>query len=548
MKNDVSEWAESHFPLYTAFGVQSLYGSSNLPVHKINESLTVLIAIASGEGSLWIDDQTYDLAEGSVLLLPARTHAALITSRLQPLHAYTLLISAREQTIPQFPDAMMRRSDIASRQDVLFIPYEPAIVAKVEELYFHRSPAHEARHVQNQIVFHQIIFQVLEQQDAKYGSSEQPSMERSIAYLENHYSDKISREQLAAVAGISRSHYSTLFKQLTGFSPSEYLTRLRVHRAMELLISGSGTLREIALKVGYKDEFYLSRRFKQQTGASPSGYNAMSLQRVAVLRSPYASHLRLLGLEPVVAIAESSEYVNTSDLQKPQSMVFLNIDSSVEQIKSALLESRTELIIAARRHLQMMGLTISQLRPVAPVVEISWMEIGWKEHLRLIARAVQRSERAEQWLTVFEHEEQAARLLVQQSAVAKEIVTILVFKPEEMLVYGARNVGYVMYQSLGLQPPALIRKEMEQLGDQFHSIPIALAELAHYAGDRLLVIVYPDAKGSTAHAERIFESPDWSDLPAVQHDRVHLLDLDEWVPYNPVSIRLQVQRAVALFT
>lgn len=127
-------------------------------------------------------------------------------------------------------------------------------------------PDREIRHVQNQILFHQILLQLLEQQETRFEVSEQPSMERSITYLENHFSEKISREQLAAIAGVSGSHYSTLFKQFTGFTPNEYLSRLRVHRAKELLLNSSSTLREIALKVGYKDEFYLSRRFKQQTG------------------------------------------------------------------------------------------------------------------------------------------------------------------------------------------------------------------------------------------------------------------------------------------
>jgi AraC family transcriptional regulator, transcriptional activator for feuABC-ybbA operon len=136
---------------------------------------------------------------------------------------------------------------------------------------------------------------------------------------------------------------------------------------------------------------------------------------------------------------------------------------------------------------------------------------------------------------------------VQRSTVANDIVTILVIKPEELLVYGARNVGYVMYQSLGLRAPTLIDNELKRLGDQFHSISIEVSDLADYAGDRILVIVFPDAKGSTAHTEAIFQSPYWSQLPAVQQKKVHLLDLDDWVPYNPASIRLQLGRAVALF-
>ncbi|WP_229691986.1 helix-turn-helix domain-containing protein [Paenibacillus radicis (ex Gao et al. 2016)] len=544
----VSEWEESHFPLYTADSIQSVYSTSNRPLHHIHERLSVLIAIVSGKGSLKTNDQMYELTEGSVILLPAHSEAELTANSTHPLHAYKLVIHARERESSLPAGAMMQKSEAASNSVVYFFPNEPAIVANVEELYVHRLPENEIRHVQNQIVFHQIILQLLQGQGAKYAASEQPSMERSIAYLENHFSEKITREQLAEIAGVSRSHYSILFKQMTGFSPSDYLSRLRVHRAKELLISGSGTLREIALKVGYKDEFYLSRRFKQQTGAAPSGYNRGKFERIAVLLSPYASHLLLLGLEPAIIISDSSEYVNTSDLQPPQSITFININCSIEQVKSLLLEADIELIIGAQEHLDLSGFQAEHLRAIAPVAEVSWMDMGWKEHLRIIAQIIQRQERAERWLAEFELEEQAARSLVGQSKAANETITILVIKPDQLFIYGNRNFGYVIYQSLGLKPPVKVKQQMDMLGDRFHSIPIDLSELAGYAGDRMLVIIFPDIKGSIEHSEAIFKSVYWEELRSVQQGNVHVLDLDEWIPYNPISIRLQLQRAVDLFT
>ncbi|MGU3471108.1 hypothetical protein ACLBWT_08170 [Paenibacillus sp. D51F] len=123
----------------------------------------------------------------------------------------------------------------------------------------------------------------------------------------------------------------------------------------------------------------------------------------------------------------------------------------------------------------------------------------------------------------------------------------MVIKPDKLLVYGARNVGYVLYSSLGLQPPARIKQEMDRLGEQFHSIPIEISQLADYAGDRIMVIVFPDVKGSTAHSEAVLGSSYWEELPAVRRNRVHFVEKDDWVPYNPVSIRLQLQRAEALF-
>lgn len=547
MTHVVSEWAVSRFPIYKADDVRSLYCTSNRTMRKLDESTTTLVVVAGGTGAVKFHDDMHELAEGTAILIPARSQAALMANRGQPLHVYQLSIGVLEQGTLH-GDVMPRRSEVVSITEPRFFPNEPAIANDVEQLYVHRMPDSEARHMRNQMLFHHILLQLLERLEVVNAGGEHPSLERSIAYMENHYRDKITRARLAEIAGVSQSHYSILFKQLTGFSPNEYLSRLRVHRAKELLIGGSSTLREIAQKVGYKDEFYLSRRFKQQTGSSPSSFGREPVQRVAVYLAPYASHLMTLGLEPAVTIAESGEYVSAEGVQTPQTMRFLNANASPEQVKTVLLANEIEVIIAANQHLQQYGLNPDHLRAVAPVVEISWMDLGWKDHLRLIAKAVQRGEHADRWLEEFESEERAARSRVKQSAAADETVTILVLKPGALLVYGARNVGCVIYQSLGLHPPKRIAERIDRLGERFHSVKIDTSELADYEGTRLLVITWPDDKGSTAHTESIFASQYWNKLDAVRHNRVHLLDRDEWIPYNPVSIRSQLQRAVALFT
>ncbi|MGV2885187.1 helix-turn-helix domain-containing protein [Paenibacillus taichungensis] len=518
-----------------------------MPIHRIHEDLTILLAVSSGKGTLHLDDDhIYELTDGMVILIPAKSDVVIQGNLMHPLHIYTLSISTQEQKRSLPMEAMGRSSVLAAGTLIEF--YEPTIATQLEELYMYRLPGNEVRHMRNQVLFHQVLMSLLERMEAKYTASEQPSMERSIAFMENHFSEKITTEGLSEIAGVSRSHYSILFKQLTGFAPNEYLSRLRVHRAKELLISGSASLREIALKVGYKDEFYLSRRFKQQTGESPSGYTRRRpFQRVAVWCAPYASHLMLLGLEPAVVISESSEYVSTEGVSPPQTICFIHSESSPEQIKSALLDANIELIIAANQHLHMNGLNSERLRSIAPIIEIAWMELGWKEHLRFIAQAIQRVEKAEQWLADFEREEQQAREAIQTSQIVNETLTILVIKPEKLQIYGIRNVGYVMYQSLGLRPPAKIAQEIQRFGDQFHSVSIQLSELQDYEGTHMLVIVFPDEKGSKAHSEGIFNSEYWKRLEAVKQNRIYHLEQEEWIPYNPVSIRLQLGRAVSLW-
>lgn len=548
MNYQASEWAESYYPLYSGT-VDSLHCGATAPTQAIEagtDSTALLIAIAAGKGSLEAGGQIYTLTEGEAILLPPHCRAVLTTERQQPLQAYRLAVQTQGPArVPL--TAWIQQSAIGLNEQPLPLPDEPTLLGQLAELHTFRSPANEARHLQNQILLHQVLLYVLNRLEAIKGAGDQPSLERSIHYMERHYAGKIKRESLAAMAGMSLSHYSYQFKQRTGFSPNEYLSRLRVNRAKELIIAGGSTLREIAHLVGYKDEFYLSRRFKQQAGTSPSGFAQAPGRRVAVFLAPYVSHLLQLGVPPAAAIVENNEYVSTDGLELPHTTRLIHADHPPEQLLAFLRTQGIDIIIAAGEHVEACGLTAARLRAIAPLIDISWMQFGWKDHFRLIARAVNRSELAEKWLSEFEAEELEARRQIAGTRLAAESITVLVCRPESIRIYGARNVGYVLYHSLGLHPSATIAAEIARLGEQFHSIPIEAGQLGDYVGDRLLVLPFPDAKGSFLHLEQLMADVHWQQLPAVRNGKVHRLDQNEWVPYNPVSLRLQLHRAIALF-
>lgn len=68
MKN--SEWSGSYFPNFVMEGIQSLYFTSNRPLHTIHEHVPVLLAVNSGASSLQREQETYELSQGTSVLLP----------------------------------------------------------------------------------------------------------------------------------------------------------------------------------------------------------------------------------------------------------------------------------------------------------------------------------------------------------------------------------------------------------------------------------------------------------------------------------------------
>ncbi len=91
-----------------------------------------------------------------------------------------------------------------------------------------------------------------------------------MTYMENNYAKDISIEQLATLYYVSPTYLSKIFKDLTGFSPINYLIQIRLKKAHELLTTGDLTVKEVAKAVGYEDAYHFSKSFKKHFGTSPS--------------------------------------------------------------------------------------------------------------------------------------------------------------------------------------------------------------------------------------------------------------------------------------
>jgi len=74
---------------------------------------------------------------------------------------------------------------------------------------------------------------------------------------------------LADRVSLSAGHFTALFKQHTGCALTEFITRLRLDRAKQLLRETDMPIYKISEDVGYADSFYFTRQFGKETGMSP---------------------------------------------------------------------------------------------------------------------------------------------------------------------------------------------------------------------------------------------------------------------------------------
>ncbi len=104
---------------------------------------------------------------------------------------------------------------------------------------------------------------------------QQELVRRLIGFIEEHYTEKLTLEDLAAFSQYNRTYISTLFKNTVGVNFYEYLTRLRFQCALLDMGSTSANLTDIALTNGFADLKSFSKRFRETFGRSPAEYRAL---------------------------------------------------------------------------------------------------------------------------------------------------------------------------------------------------------------------------------------------------------------------------------
>ncbi len=123
------------------------------------------------------------------------------------------------------------------------------------------------------------ILSLIEKEKYKTAASDTYGrIKRSVEYLHSHYTESdIQISVLAELSGISDTYFRRLFFEVFGERPLDYLNRLRIGYACELLISGYYTATEVALRSGFSDPKYFSTVFKRIRGETPTEFKNKSL-------------------------------------------------------------------------------------------------------------------------------------------------------------------------------------------------------------------------------------------------------------------------------
>lgn len=379
--------------------------------------------------------------------------------------------------------------------------------------------------------FYTFVQQLLLQlQDRLTSASKADVVTETLNYLEEHFLEPITLEQLAEKMDSNARTLARLFKIRTGRSPIDYVIRMRLEYAKQLLQVTDATLQEIASGIGYADSYSFSKMFKKHIGLPAIRYRSESAacahfsqaSVAAVRHAPYRPKrvvvLYLLGdvlSFDVAPVGISDIYEGSSFGQRLNGYVSLGewYKPKLKQIKAL----QPDLIIAPSSQ------TFEMLQGIAPVVYVDY-EWPLEQRMSRISEWLGSHNDFSQRMELFYEKIDISKQKLRQAGLLDKTVTILEGGKNGVEVIASKFYGrgsHILYHYLGLKAPERLQISIDQAAHA-SGLHVPLNQLDAYTGDFIFRSTYagmPKLSGQEA----------WNRLPAVREGR--LLDISFGLSY-----------------
>ncbi len=260
--------------LYTWKGTRSEDEAS----YHSHEFLEVAF-VMSGEGKYRIEDEIFTISEGDLLILnPGVRHQALfVKESLVPTTEF--FVGASNIQIPGFAHNYM---PVPNGGHMIHTTGElrQKLFKICSSMEVEKASVREGRYFMLKAYLIQLLVLIIREQCepaepttgyAFESVNKKYVVEQMVNYLEDHYNEKISLDQIAENMYLSPFYISKIFKSETGDTPIRHLINIRLEKARELLAGGyGGSTQEVAAMVGYDDAYHFSKLFKKHYGITPS--------------------------------------------------------------------------------------------------------------------------------------------------------------------------------------------------------------------------------------------------------------------------------------
>ncbi|MFF2090499.1 helix-turn-helix domain-containing protein [Paenibacillus sp. NPDC058174] len=488
-------------------------------------SFHCLLIIEQGAGTIYLNHHYYTYEPDSCFLLPPEASFQFDNGDSQCIRYSCSYFEAFQRNQGKAPVPYSGHLT----GDLIELPAPP--VSQLQELLLNLKDANRQTGsygaLQRQACFQELFLYLMALPLQQPSIGKDSMIDKTLRYLEQFYMEHITVKALADMAEMPAWQYTSLFKERTGKRPLDYLAELRIEHSKKWLIESDAPLRDIAERVGFKDEYYYSRRFRQFSGVAPRQY-ALSMKgsdivmdwrghKVSIPPSPeriifYGEALGdmlALGLTPVGCsiLNASEELVWKIASPLPDVGSPFNIQAASALEPDLIISTSSEQEYAA-------------MSAVAPTLSYdSWAPLG--ERLPTLGKWLNREREAMHWLEQYQNGMNQMWQELRDDIHPGESATVLIYhRGRRLFVMGSIGLAVSLYHPQGFKPVAKVQ-DMLDAGRAYKEI--AEHKVQQYAGDRIFMLV-PGQSDSRQAMDELLASPAWSLLPAARNGHVYLID------------------------
>ncbi|RLQ21675.1 helix-turn-helix domain-containing protein [Seongchinamella sediminis] len=254
----------------TAMGYYPAAAGHRMQRERHDDNL--LLYCTAGGGILRAGDWSGEVAPGNIMLLPQGLAHAYQADPIEPWTLYWAHFQGASTGI------LMQYLGYREGRPLADAGVSPLLIGAFTSLLEVRRTGYSTRafiNAANQL--RHLLTQISLEMSAHAGRLQTGfELEHVQAYMLEHIDQPLTLDALAQVANMSKYHFSSRYKALTGYSPIRHFLNMKIEHACHLLDTTELGVGEIARRVGYEDPLYFSRLFRQTIGSSARQYRASS--------------------------------------------------------------------------------------------------------------------------------------------------------------------------------------------------------------------------------------------------------------------------------
>ena len=239
--------------------IKTVEGNHAMHCHEFYE----LEIILSGEGTYVIDGCDYKIERGALYIMsPVSFHKLNINKNVKLINLMFTSEAASYDFLTRIFANVPCYHCVLSEEDLTFIE---VVATELSKLLENNKVYDEYAG----LLINSVLGKVCRLMGKLPQNNEVGPMKRAVFYIESHFTEHITLEDAAKIAGYARNYFSTVFKSYTGKSFKTYLNDLRFDFAKKLLMHTDMTISEIALKCGFGDFSHFMADFKKRFNTTP---------------------------------------------------------------------------------------------------------------------------------------------------------------------------------------------------------------------------------------------------------------------------------------